>query len=231
MPERTYRVLLWSLALTGLLVDQVSKYGVFSWLYDVPESKLYALFQVEPSTRYFSIVSRDVDSVGRVRNRGFFLEVAFESAPDAAGRPVPHVNHGALFGFLRDYETAANRGFALISLLAAAAIIFWSSQKSTAKDRWLCAALGLILAGTLGNFYDRMLFNGVRDFLHWNYYFDWPVFNLADCCLVTGACLLLVQAFLLPHPTAQQTEAEAVQKPIDAALTGVACSAGSTSEV
>ena len=40
-----------------------------------------------------------------------------------------------------------------------------------------------------------MVFNGVRDFLHWNYLFDWPVFNVADCCLVCGACLLLLQAF------------------------------------
>src|SRR6202011_3377274 len=105
-------------------------------------------------------------------------------------------NHGALFGFLRERTTAANGAFALISLLAAAAIIYWSRQKSTAKDGWLCAALGLILAGTLGNFYDRVLFDGVRDFLHWNYLFDWPVFNIADCCLVCGAGLLLLQAFV-----------------------------------
>jgi lipoprotein signal peptidase len=59
----------------------------------------------------------------------------------------------------------------------------------------LCAALGLILAGTLGNLYDRLVFNGVRDFLHWDYFYDWPVFNVADCCLVCGAGLLLLQAF------------------------------------
>ena len=61
-------------------------------------------------------------------------------------------------------------------------------------------------AGTLGNFYDRVVFNGVRDFLHWNYRFDWPVFNIADCCLVCGAALLLVQAFLSsPKPSTRQS--------------------------
>jgi len=35
----------------------------------------------------------------------------------------------------------------------------------------------------------------VRDFLHWHYAVDWPVFNVADCCLVIGAGLLLLQAF------------------------------------
>jgi lipoprotein signal peptidase len=201
MPDRSYRVLLWSLALTGLLLDQVSKYGVFAWLEGV-ESNTYALFQSQPKARYFDIVPGTDSAVERSQQRGFFLEVAFEPAPDATGRAVPHVNHGALFGFLRDYHTAANGGFAIISLLAAAAIIIWSSQRGTAKDGWLCAALGLILAGTLGNFYDRVMFNGVRDFLHWNYLFDWPVFNIADCCLVVGALLLLVQAFLIPHPAA-----------------------------
>jgi lipoprotein signal peptidase len=205
MPERSYRVLLWTLALTGLLADQVSKYGVFAWLHGV-ESNTFALFQTEPTWRVFSVVPPDYSLTERAAQRGFFLEVAFEPEADTAGRQVPHVNHGALFGFLRDYKTAANAGFALISLLAAAAILFWSSQKTTAADRWLCAALGLILAGTLGNFVDRVLFNGVRDFLHWNLYFDWPVFNIADCCLVVGAFALLVQAFLFPHPATRHVE-------------------------
>ncbi len=133
---------------------------------------------------------------------GFLLDAQFErdtstglDVRNEAGQRIPHVNQGALFGFLREHKTLANGGFALISLLAAAAIIFWSTHKNTARDPWLCCALGLILAGTLGNFYDRVVFNGVRDFLHWNYLFDWPVFNVADCCLVCGAFLLLIQAF------------------------------------
>jgi len=96
----------------------------------------------------------------------------------------------------------ANGGFAVISLLAALAIVYWCSQKTTARDRWLCSALGLILAGTLGNLYDRLVFGGVRDFIHWDYFFNWPVFNVADCCLVCGACLLLIQAFS-PQPASQ----------------------------
>ena len=61
-------------------------------------------------------------------------------------------------------------------------------------------ALGLILAGTVGNLYDRLVFNGVRDFLHF-YYVEWPVFNFADCCLVVGATVLLLQAIFGPHPS------------------------------
>jgi lipoprotein signal peptidase len=173
MPERSYRALLWTLALVGLGLDQASKYGVFAWLRHA-EDNSFVLFR-------------------SAEGKGFQLVAQFERDDD--GRVVPHVNQGALFGFLRDHKSLANGGFAVISLLAAAAIAWWSTQKTTARDRWLCAALGLILAGTLGNLYDRVVFNGVRDFLHWNYLFDWPVFNAADCCLVAGACLLLLQAF------------------------------------
>jgi lipoprotein signal peptidase len=56
----------------------------------------------------------------------------------------------------------------------------------------------------MGNLYDRLVFNGVRDFLHWDYLYNWPVFNIADCCLVTGACMLLVQA--LGFRTVKSTE-------------------------
>ncbi|HTU92873.1 MAG TPA: signal peptidase II [Gemmataceae bacterium] len=188
MTERSYRVLLWVLALTGLTLDQSSKYAVFAWLGEKPEHE-YVVF--------------------RTGKGGFQFVAQFERSDvgeeiRAAGRLIPHVNQGALFGFLRDHKTLANSGFAVISLLAAVAIVYWSTHQSTSRDRWLCAALGLILAGTLGNFYDRIAFNGVRDFLHWNYLFDWPVFNIADCCLVCGAGLLLLQAFTT-QPTKDET--------------------------
>jgi lipoprotein signal peptidase len=198
MPERSYRVVLWSLALLGVLADQGSKYGVFAWLEGV-ESHTYALFQTEPESRWFSTVPAAPDEV-RVQQHGFFLAAQYEK--DTQERTVPRVNQGALFSLWREHKGLANGGFAIVSLLAAAAIVYWSTQKKTARDRWLCISLGLILAGTLGNFYDRILFNGVRDFLHWNYlykdYEGWPVFNIADCCLVVGACLLLVRAFFAP---------------------------------
>jgi len=186
--ERFNRILLYTVALLGLAADQASKYGVFHWLYGAPGNR-YVLFRTVPEP---------ADEI-----RGFALEVQFErdNSPEQAvlhypnGSPVPHVNHGALFGFLRDHKTLANGAFACVSFAAAAAIIWWSTQRATANDRWLCVALGFILAGTLGNLYDRILFNGVRDFLHWDYLYNWPVFNVADSCLVCGAGLLLLQAF------------------------------------
>jgi lipoprotein signal peptidase len=208
MPERSYRALLWALALTGLLADQVTKYGVFGWLSEGEDNR-YSLLVLQGDEQ-----------------KGLHLNTRFEIKED--GGRGPHVNQGALFGFLRDHKTGANLGFAVISLLAAVAIAFWSTQKATAADPWLCAALGLILAGTLGNFYDRLVFDGVRDFLHWDYLFDWPVFNVADSCLVCGAGLLLIQAFSRPARTAPRQPEVEVAKQAAAALSAPAPAAGVT---
>jgi signal peptidase II len=122
-----------------------------------------------------------------------------------SGDLLPRVNQGALFG-IGSAHGYGNLFFTVISVLAAAAIVYWTSRPNTRGDRFLCLALGLILAGTLGNLYDRLVFGGVRDFLHWYYRVDWPVFNLADCCLVCGAGLLLVQAFFT-QPVREQKPA------------------------
>jgi lipoprotein signal peptidase len=143
------------------------------------------------------------------KDSGFQLVAQYK---EVDGKLVPHVNQGALFGILNEHESLANGGFAVVSLLAALAIGVWSMQASTARDRWLCAALGLILAGTLGNLYDRVVFQGVRDFLFWNYRFKWPVFNIADCCLVCGAALLLFQAFR-SSPATKTTQAPVAAVP------------------
>jgi lipoprotein signal peptidase len=183
----SYRSLLWGLALVGLLLDQTSKYLVFHWQYNDGQGGQYT---VVPGV--FELLAQ----FDPHRESGSSV---LHSLRTLSGDTLPRVNQGALFGwtgwgFPPEWS---NSIFAVISLLAAAAIIYWSTQASLARDWSLCAALGLILAGTLGNLYDRVVFGGVRDFIHWHWYdkFDWPVFNIADCCLVVGAGLLLTQAF------------------------------------
>ncbi len=174
---RTYRTLFWTLALLGLILDLWSKHQVFSWLGDPKTPGYFRLWEATPET-------------------GFQLVAQFEFLD---GVLVPRVNRGALFGMGGQHKNLANGTFALVSLTAAVAVIAWTIFGKGIRQIWLTTALGLILGGTLGNFHDRIVFGGVRDFLHWNHWFDWPVFNLADCWLVTGAGMLLVQSLFLPE--------------------------------
>jgi signal peptidase II len=193
MPKKSYRVVLWALAAFGLCADQASKYAVFAWLAPV-ENNHHWLFKLGKE----KVGDREVET-------GFQLLAS--SRPAGDGSYTPQVNTGALFGLGRE-EGWANTAFAVISLAAAAAILYWSLRKGAARHLWVCVSLGLILAGTLGNLYDRVVFQGVRDFLHWNYLYNWPVFNVADCCLVCGALLLLLQAFGKQAAPAKDAPAE-----------------------
>jgi signal peptidase II len=192
MPERSFRILLWTLALVGVGLDQGTKYGMFAWLKDHSE-------HTSPVFRF------DQGPAFQLQARHQFNA--------ATGENEPQVNSGALFGWLGDYKDLANNGFAVVSLLAALAIIYWSFRATTARDRWLCIALGLILAGTVGNLFDRAVFGGVRDFLdfYWTDAFakehHWPTFNIADCCLVSGAFLLLLQSFGASTATEKRPQA------------------------
>jgi signal peptidase II len=66
--------------------------------------------------------------------------------------------------------------------------------KTEAKgDRRLEFALGLVIAGAVGNIIDRVVYGYVIDFFdfYWGTY-HWPAFNIADSSIVTGVALLIL---------------------------------------
>jgi signal peptidase II len=182
MPKKSYRVVLWALAAFGLCADQASKYAVFAWLPPAGENNRWVVKMGQLDWSY-----RLGEGVKPVPAHDTGFQLFTQS----------RTNNGALFGLGND-QWWANSAFAAISLAAAGVILYWSFRKGAARKLWVCVALGLILGGTLGNLYDRLVFEGVRDFLYWNHWIEWPVFNVADCCLVCGAILLLLLAFGRP---------------------------------
>lgn len=110
-------------------------------------------------------------------------------------------NKGALWGLGRTLQNS-HLVFAGLSLVAAGAICWWLFVRGAAVDWRLTIALGLIMAGALGNCYDRLMLSHVRDFVHFHVDpvgFDCAIFNFADNMLVTGAVLLMLLA-LRPEP-------------------------------
>ena len=87
--------------------------------------------------------------------------------------------------------------FSLIALVIVGVIL---RVARTLTSRWWGVALGLLLGGASGNLVDRLvrspgpLRGHVVDFidLHWNGRSIWPVFNVADMAIVTGAALALL---------------------------------------
>ena len=118
------------------------------------------------------------------------------------------LNPGALWGFGRSLPYSSQI-FAGLSIVAGLAICYWLFVRGAAASLALTIALGLIMAGALGNCYDRLLFGHVRDFVHFHVDsvgFDCAIFNFADNMLVIGAVILVL--FALRAETAEESEVE-----------------------
>ena len=110
-------------------------------------------------------------------------------------------NPGALWGFGRSFPHSSLI-FAGLSILAGLAICYWLFVRRAAASLVLTIALGLIMAGAMGNCYDRLVFGHVRDFVHFHVDsigFDCAIFNFADNLLIAGAISLVLFA-LRPEP-------------------------------
>lgn len=99
------------------------------------------------------------------------------------------VNHGAAFSLTE------GRG-ALISLLALLVVALLLRSGRYATTPAPAVAIGLVAGGAIGNLIDRafrsgdgLFGGGVVDFIDLQW---WPVFNVADVAIVTGAVLLLL---------------------------------------
>ncbi len=99
-------------------------------------------------------------------------------------------NNGAAFGFLND-AGGWQRYFLLIVGVVVAVIIPFLIKKYR-NEKIIVAGLVLILAGALGNLYDRFSLGYVIDFIlfHIDKYY-WPAFNVADTSISIGAILLI----------------------------------------
>jgi signal peptidase II len=119
------------------------------------------------------------------------------------------VNEGAVFGLGQGKQTV----FAGVSVIASG-ILLWMLRNS-GKARVEQLILGMLLAGVLGNFYDRIKYNYVRDMFYalpgqtWDSWFpflntSWSgheifpwIFNFADSYLVCGVALLLLRSLIV----------------------------------
>lgn len=125
------------------------------------------------------------------------------------------LNPGAVFGIGAEQRTF----FVIFTILAVSACMLTFTLWMSADSRLAHIGLGLVLAGALGNLWDRVLYGRVRDFLHMlpdrhlPFGWSWPggnselfpwIFNIADVMLLAGMGLLLIHLHLSDRKIAQR---------------------------
>ena len=103
-------------------------------------------------------------------------------------------NIGIGFGFLSSTSSII---YNLISTIIAFVILilFYIFLNSENLDKFIYS---IIIGGALGNFYDRIIYKAVPDFidLHYNN-FHWFTFNVADIFISLGILIYIIRSFFV----------------------------------
>ena len=103
-------------------------------------------------------------------------------------------NTGIGFGFLSSSSILIYNAISVIVGIIVIALIFISLK----SDNFDKTAFSLIIGGALGNFYDRILFKAVPDFIDIHYgNFHWFTFNIADIFITIGVICLIIKGFFI----------------------------------
>ncbi|MDX8406690.1 MAG: signal peptidase II [Mariprofundus sp.] len=109
-------------------------------------------------------------------------------------------NPGVAFSMFADLPDSVRLWLLLSATIGIAiAVLFWwwQEQKNDSITSWL---LMMILAGAIGNIWDRIQLGYVVDFIDWyvrtgSGEYHWPAFNIADACISVAVVLLLITSF------------------------------------
>ena len=99
-------------------------------------------------------------------------------------------NRGAAFGIMQDSTTLLS----VITCVVLLAAVIWLYGKRI-KSKTLSAFVFIIISGGIGNLIDRVSRGFVIDYLDFSALFGFPVFNMADCCVVVGTFALIIYTF------------------------------------
>ena len=96
-------------------------------------------------------------------------------------------NTGAAFSILEGNKYLLI-GISAVALLFLIRFIFLDKKIS----KFDMVSYSLILSGIIGNLIDRIIHNGVIDYIHFQIFnYDAPIFNFADICIVFGVIMVM----------------------------------------
>ncbi len=108
------------------------------------------------------------------------------------------INYGGAFGLFsgltNPWRIILFLGISAVALFIL--LIFYI--KYHRDDMVIPISIALIAGGAVGNFIDRIRFNGVIDFIDIHYgRYHWPAFNIADTTITIGAIIILFRQIFL----------------------------------
>jgi len=115
---------------------------------------------------------------------------------------IRHVENTGAFLSLGDSLSGPIR-YILLNILPSIAILFGLYYVFTRPNlnRTTLIAIVLIIAGGLGNLYDRIHFGSVTDFAHIDFWiFETGVFNVADMYIMAGTFMIVLHAWFGKKP-------------------------------
>lgn len=102
-------------------------------------------------------------------------------------------NRGAAFGMFQNKKLILVF-LTLIIILAISVFLFKNYNRLSIVS---IMSLSLIIGGAIGNLIDRIVRGYVVDFISYTFFngYDFPVFNVADICVVSGCILMIISLF------------------------------------
>ncbi len=112
---------------------------------------------------------------------------------------LTHVrNPGGAFSVFATLPEALRQVFFLGTGMLAIVLLLLFLSRLDHHERLTATAIGSVLGGAIGNLTDRLVYGEVIDFLDFRLWggYVWPTFNLADCWIVVGVAILMLETFL-----------------------------------
>lgn len=153
---------------------------------------VFSAIIVDAITKRAAIAALQTEGTSRVIIPGFFSLTLF-------------YNTGAAWSSFAGNTTVLT----IVSLVAFVALSIYYFKSEPQRNAWGNVALALVIGGAISNGIDRLLYRKVTDFLDFIIFgYDFPVFNIADSCVVVGVILLLIGAAIASKKEGAKNETE-----------------------
>lgn len=175
-----------SIALDVLILDQLSKWLVLEYVIRK---------EIQPNANPVGLID--------------WLRDAPPRFPPASIEVLPFFNLSMVWNEGVSFGMFHGSGVWILVVLALAITVLFSVWLTRAQGWLQAVSLALVIGGAIGNVLDRLRFGAVADFfdfhvMGWHY----PAFNIADCGIVVGIALLVIDGIFLEPKRAKAQEVQ-----------------------